>query len=183
MTLTKSKKLSYLLTKMGIFSWEDVIAHYPRKYDDFTLTDPDRFYHLKDKEKVVVYGKVIGPVKNFHFRNIAKTTFYFQTGNIDFPVVAWNRLYLATYLKPGEDYTLEASYDLKRHQLNFLQIKKGRIAKEDTIVPIYRLPEDFPQHHFRGLVAKALEMKQGQIPDVIPPELSIKYRLKRKEAA
>ena len=61
MVLSRSKKISYLLTKMGIFSYLDVIAHYPRKYDDFSLSDPKSLFHLKDKEKVFIekYIKIL----------------------------------------------------------------------------------------------------------------------------
>ena len=183
MVLSKSKKISYLLTKMGIFSYLDVIAHYPRKYDDFSLSDPKSLFHLKDKEKVVLFGRLATPAKNFHFRNTTKTTFLFSTDTLDFQVVAWNRPYLSTYLQMDEDYTLEGSYDGKKHQLNFLQIKKGRLAPEDTIVPIYRLPEDYPQHHFRSLVAKSLEEVGSQIEDIVPPSLNAKYKLIRKKDA
>ena len=160
---------------MGIFSYFDVINHYPRKYDDFTLTDPKHLYSLVDKEKVVLYGQVVSSPKTMHFRKVSRTNFLFRVANMDFPIIAWNRPYLTKMIVNNEFYTMEASYDSKTHGFNLLQVKKGEIAKEDTIVPIYSLPKDYAQHLFRQLVGKSLQECKGKIYDHVPAYFSKKY--------
>ena len=183
MPLTGSKKLNFLLGEMGIFSYFDVINHYPRKYDDFTLTDPKRLYSLSDKEKVVLFGQVVSSPKTMHFRKVSRTNFLFRVANMDFPIIAWNRPYLAKMIVNNEFYTMEASYDSKTHGFNLLQVKKGEIAKEDTIVPIYSLPKDYAQHLFRQLVGKSLQECKGKIYDHVPAYFAKKYRLISREQA
>ena len=183
MPLTGSKKLNFLLGEMGIFSSLQVLSHFPRRYDDFTITENIDFYHLSDKQKIVVLGQVISTPKTMHFRSVSKTSFWFRVGSVDLAVTAWNRPYLSTQIKQDETYTMEASYDSKSHGLNLLQIKKGVLPPEDTIVPIYSLPRDYPQHHFRQLVGKCLKENEGKIYDHIPELFREKYRLISREQA
>lgn len=183
MPLTGSKKLNFLLGEMGIFSSYDVISHYPRKYDDFTLSDPKSFYGLHDKEKIVLFGEAITGPKTMHYRAVSRTTFYFRSAGIDWLVTAWNRPYLGKYIVAGESYTMEASYESKNHGLNLLQIKRGEILESERIVPIYSLPKDYAQHLFRGLVEKSLTQLKGTIYDRVPSLFREKYRLISREQA
>ena len=183
MPLTGSKKLNFLLGEMGIFSSFDVISHYPRKYDDFTLSDPKTFYGLTDKQKIVLYGEAITGPKTMHYRNVSRTTFYFRAASIDWLVTAWNRPYLTKYIEAGQSYTMEASYESKNHGLNLLQIKRGEIPEEERIVPIYSLPKDYAQHLFRGLVEKSLNSLKDTIYDRVPLLFKEKYRLISREQA
>ncbi|MBQ9457644.1 MAG: ATP-dependent DNA helicase RecG [Bacilli bacterium] len=183
MPLSKSAKINELLTRMGIYSASQVVAHYPRRYDDFTPSDPGILLHLQDKQRIVIEGQVISAPKNMFFRKVSKTTFYFRSGRLDFVVTVWNQPYYARTLIQNETYTLEASYDAKSHGLNLLQMKRGILPPEDRIVPLYTLPREYPQHLFRNLVAKSLGELKGKIYDVIPSSLRQKYRLIPKEEA
>ena len=183
MPLSKSKNINELLSRMGIYSASQVVAHYPRRYDDFTLTDPGVLLHLQDKQRIVLEGQVISAPKNMYFRSVSKTTFLFRSGRLDFPVTVWNQPYYARTLVQGETYTMEASYDGKSHGLNLLQLKRGILAPEDRIVPVYTLPREYPQYSFRNLVAKSLNELKGKIYDVVPLVFRNKYRLIPKEEA
>ena len=91
--LTKSPRLNYLLGEMGIFDQYDVINHLPRRYDDFSYT-PER--DLKDKQRLVLLGKVISIPKNVNARGINVLTFDFMSrGRRYYKVVFFNQPYLA----------------------------------------------------------------------------------------
>ncbi|MCR5079464.1 MAG: ATP-dependent DNA helicase RecG [Bacilli bacterium] len=184
MKLSSSAKLNLLLDKMEIHDYHDVIAHLPRRYELFYLTGRDALLHMQDKEKVVIYGEIVGRVDLLRFEGVSNVRFYLHSDNgLEFQVIAWNRPYLKAQLITGERYTVRASYDHKRHCLNMLSIKKGEVSEEERIQPVYSLPVDFPQHLFRNLVKKALEAEKGKIPSLIPAPLREKYRLVEKEAA
>ena len=151
MPLTGSKKLNFLLGEMGIFNARQVIDHLPRRYDSFLYTSKEELSHLVDKQKVVLYGHVLGVAKTLRFRNLSNTKFLFEDEYGEpYNVIAWNRPYLGKMLSSGGEFTLQASVDKKKHELNLLNLKKGRIAQENAIVPIYSLPKDYPEHHFRA---------------------------------
>ncbi len=114
---------------MGIFSYLDVIEHLPRRYESFIYTDPDRLIRLADKERAVIYGKLITEPKVLRFRNVSNTTFMFRDAyNHDYKCVAWNRPYLGKSLNTTDPFTLQVSYDAKKHEMNVLGLKKGRVG-------------------------------------------------------
>ena len=169
---------------MGIENYLDVCYHLPRRYDSFLLTPRDRLLHIKDKERVVIHGRIVGRPSTLRFRNMSNTSFYLETDTgIEFKVLAWNRSYLASFLDASSDFTVSGSFDAKRHQLNLLAIKKGVIAPSNALVPVYQLPEGYLPANFRKLVEKSLKECQGAIPNVIPLDLREKYKLIDKEIA
>ena len=178
MKLTTSPRLNYLLGEMGIFSYFQALEHLPRRYESFLYSDPSRLHHLEDKERVVLFGKVITTPKTLRFQRLSNTTFYFRDEfDNDYKVVAWNRPYLSKILNQEDSFTLQASYDAKKHELSLLNLKKGRIPKEEALVPVYSLPSEYPQHSFSQLIQKALKECDGKIYNHVPAIFRNKYKL------
>ena len=171
--LTSSKRLNYLLGQMGIFSSYDVINHLPRRYEDLNYTH-DR--DLTDKERVVLLGKLISTPKVVKTRNISIVRFDFVTSNRRyFRVVAFNRPYLGKIVNLVDDFTLVGNYDLKKNEINLMNIYKGEISIKDRIKPIYTLPSDYQQYLFANLVGKSLEAVKGHIFSDVPFDYLNKY--------
>lgn len=179
MKLTNSARLNWLLQEMGISSPRDVISHLPRRYDSFFYTPASALRHLQDKEKVVLFGKVIlrPDLRKFAKASLVRFLFRSYEGNQDFEIEAWNRHWLAKTIDTDQEYTIKGSYDAEGHCLNLISMKPGRIPSEKAIVPVYSLPSDYPEHSWRQLVKRALEVEKGNVPDVIPAPLREKYRL------
>ena len=179
--LTKSPRLNYLLGEMGIFDQYDVINHLPRRYDDFSYT-PER--DLKDKQRLVLLGKVISTPKNVNARGINVLTFDFMSrGRRYYKVVFFNQPYLVKILKIDEKYSLVGSFNLKRNEVDGQKILKGEIPFEERLRPIYSLPSEYQNHLYAGLVKRCLEEVKGQIFTTIPYDYLNKYRLVNKEVA
>jgi len=179
MVLGASKKEQELLLKMGIVNQEALLDHFPRRYEDFSLTPKEAIYSMKQGQKAVFYGTLSGTIKNYRFAKASKATFYFRNSyGFDVFFVAWNRPFLGKALLPNEFYTVQGSYDEKEHCFNLMSFKKGKI--ENTLVPVYSLPNDFPEHRFHRLIDLALE---GDIPDRLPEGLEQKYRLPHRKDA
>ncbi len=181
MKLTKSPRINQALYEMGIFDYKDVIEHLPRKYDDFSST---KEIGLKDKDRVVIYGRVMSLPTFAAKRKISISQFDFMSENKNyFKVIAYNRPYLRSTLKLGEFYTVLGVYDFKNTRINALNIVKGKISTEDSLKPIYTLPSDYQNYQFRNLVKKAFEEEKGKIFNNIPYDFINKYRLVDKETA
>ena len=179
--LTKSPRLNYLLVEMGIFDQYDVINHLPRRYDDFSYT-PER--DLKDKQRLVLLGKVISIPKNVNARGINVLTFDFMSrGRRYYKVVFFNQPYLAKTLKIDEEYSIIGTFNLKRNEVDGQKILKGEIPFEERLRPIYSLPSEYQNHLYAGLVKRCLEEVKGQIFTTIPYDYLNKYRLVNKEVA
>ena len=166
---------------MGLFTYEDIIFHLPRKYDNL---EPTREYGLKDKERVVFLGKVTRPPVNSRFSRAQVTRFSFTTkaGNT-FAVEAWNRPYLTKMLDSESVYTLVANFDYYKNKLNMINLTKGEPPVGDYLRPVYTLPQAITNYQFSRLVAKAFASKESIIESDLPKPLSEKYRLLDKEEA
>ena len=179
--LTKSPRLNKLLYQMGIFNYYDVVEHLPRRYEDYHYTH-DR--ELKDKERVVLLGKVMSLPKVVKAKRIDITTFDFMTRNKSyFRVVAFNRLYLAKNINLEDIFTLVGVFNAKRGEIDFINMYKGEIPPQEMIKPIYSLPQDYENHLFSALVKKSLKELDGHISGLIPYTYLNKYKLVKKSFA
>ncbi len=185
MKLTTSPRLEEMLQDMGIHSYLDVLGHLPRRYDNFTYTDSKRLSFLEDKQKVVLFGKILTKprVQKFQRTSVAKFYFREEKTHRDFAIEAWNRPYLAGNIELDSFYSLQGSYDRNGHCLNLILLRKGIIKPEDSIVPVYSLPKDYPEHSWRQLVKKALVAEKESLPDFLPGYLRQKYRLVSRQEA
>ena len=179
--LTKSPRLNYLLGQMGIFTPYDVINHLPRRYEDFSYSlEKD----IKDKQRLVLLGKVISIPKSVRAKGIDILTFDFMSvGRRYYKVVFFNQPYLAKTLKIDETYSLVGTFNLKRNEVDGQRILKGEIPKEERLKPIYSLPSDYQNHLFASLAKKSLETVKDKIFTTIPYDYLNKYRLVNKETA
>ena len=166
---------------MGIFSYYEVLAHLPKRYDDFSLTHER---HLVDKEKVTVYAKVVTTPKKVLARKTTIITFDVLTSaNTYFKVTAYNRPYLTKIVDINEYYTISGSYDKTRNTLNLINLVKGKIEDNKVLKPVYMLPKDLANKDYITLVNRSLEALKGHIPSLVPYSLREKYRLCNKEYA
>ena len=179
--LTKSPRLNYLLGEMGIFTAYDVINHLPRRYDDYSYSlEKD----LKDKQRLVLFGKVISIPKLVRARGIDVLTFDFMSQSRKYyKVVFFNQPYLAKTLKIDEEYSVIGTFNLKRNELDGQKIIKGKVPPEERLKPVYSLPAGYQNHLYASLVKKSLEEVKGQIFSTVPYDYLNKYRLVNKEVA
>ena len=179
--LTKSPRLNKYLYQMGIFDYYDVINHLPRRYESLEYTSEK---DLKDKQRVVVLGKVISLPRVTKAKRVDVTTFDFMTVNKTFfRVVAFNRPYLGKNINLEETYTLIGSYNRKRNEIDFINMYKGEIPANQRIKPIYSLPQGYENHLYSALVKKALKEIDGHISTLVPFDLVKKYHLINKAKA
>ncbi len=174
MPLSSSPKLNLALANMGMLTPRDVIEHLPYRYESYFLTEKKS--HYEDKERVVKKGKIAQKGKSLRFSKRSLTSFYFSTDEETFLVEAWNRPYLSSYLKIGEECMLIGMYEKKRNCLSLVNIVKGEIPIDKALKPIYSLPKDIPNHVFSSLAKRCLA-KVTSLPDELPPSLKEKYRL------
>lgn len=160
---------------MGLYTYEDIIFHLPRKYDNL---EPTREDNLRDKERVVFLGKVTKPPVNSRFSRAQVTRFSFTTlHGKTFAVEAWNRPYLTKMISEESIYTLVANYDYYKNKLNMMNLTKGEPPQGDYLRPVYTLPMALTNYQFARLVEKAFLNKEAAITSDVPADLQEKYRL------
>ena len=179
--LTKSPRLNYLLGEMGIFTPYDVVNHLPHRYDDYSYSDETS---IKDKQRIVLFGKVISVPKSLPSRGVSIITFDFMShANRYYKVVFFNQQYLLKTVKINEEYSLIGTFSLKRNEVDGQKIIKGEVPNEERLKPIYSLPREFQNYLFANLALKSLNELKGKIFSLVPYDYLNKYRLANKEHA
>ncbi len=159
---------------MGIFSYYDVICHVPRRYEDFSLT---RDRYLKDKSRVVLFGRITSSVTSRKFKTVSLTSFSFLSSTgITYKVNAFNREYLEKTFAFNDEVTLVATYSKKDNALNMISIHKGKVS-DDLLKPVYSLASNVANYEFIQVVNKALNELNGKIHSFLPFKYINKYRL------
>ena len=179
--LTKSPRLNYLLGQMGIFTYYDVINHLPHRYDDYSYTDEA---NIQDKQRVVLFGKVISIPKVIRTKGVTIATFDFMSQKRRYyKVVFFNQPYLNNSVKIDGEYSIIGTFNLKRNEVDGQKILKGEVPAEERLKPVYSLPKEFQNYLFAKLALKALNELQGKIYPLVPYDYINKYRLVNKEVA
>ncbi len=174
--LTKSERINNCLNKMKIFSFKDVLLHFPYRYDDLALT---KEINLTDKEHVVFFGKISTQLKESFFNGKSVVQFEIITpvGN-KFNINAWNRDYLTKAFFYAQEVTISGVYDARRRLINLVSIYKGEIDADKALKPIYSLPQNISNAEFIKIVDRAF--KNINVTDLfidVPKPFIDKYQL------
>jgi ATP-dependent DNA helicase RecG len=175
MSLSKSERINEGLNNIDIKNFLDVIFHYPRSYDDFSLTPEP----LKvDKGRVSLFGSIVSVPRINRINRLILVTFNFQSSSgYTYRVVAFNRSYLINTLKYGQEVTLIGVLDQAKREINLTKVVNGPIDETKKFQSVYSLPSQIQNHEFARIVAKAFKECEGKISDIVPPSFVNKYNL------
>lgn len=167
------EKTISILNKLNIHSINDLIEHYPYRYEILRQTS------LYD-EKVILSGIIESPVTLNFFKKINKISFKFNTLNKLINVVIFNRGFLKNNLLPGKVVTVIGKYDEKTNTLTASDIKFFDLKDNTKIEPIYHLVKGINNKALNKIINQALT---NEIIDYIPKEISDKYNFIDKSKA
>ena len=167
------------LEKLGITTLGDLIAYFPRGYEDRTQARPIR--ELTAGESVCVRGMVAADLTAYRIsggRTIAKTRVVDDSGSLD--LVFFNMEHRRDALHQGDVCVFfgKVEDNLRRKQMiNPLFEPEGRQQVTGRIMPIYPLTAGVTQ----GLMARAarqgLDACRELLPDVLPDEVRQAHKL------
>lgn len=159
------------LIDSGINSIEDLIYHFPRKYND---------YSKLRTIKQLIFGEqvtIIATVKNVTTRrtknrNVQITEVIVEDGSGSLRVSFFNQPYLQFQIKKDVRLALKGKVEmyLGRFILNSPEwdIVDEELDTFQGISPIYRLPAGFSQKAFIKIIRNTLEIWGNQIHDYLP---------------
>ncbi|MBP5193193.1 MAG: ATP-dependent DNA helicase RecG [Clostridia bacterium] len=165
------------LGKLGIFSVEDLIGHFPRSYLDLTKqTLLKDCYH---NDVVLTSAKVVGLPQSFYYgkRNKYVKAYIEQEGQI-FSVVWFNNPYVEKQLKIGADYLFYGRVQNKYGSSSMTNPSYELLEKNyrlKGIVPVYTSAGGLQQRSIRALINSALRIAKPE--SAIPEFLIRKYGL------
>lgn len=171
------------LEKLGIFTIEDLLYHFPFRYDDFSIISP--ISRLQVGETVTVTGKLEKITNTFTKtgKRLQEATITDDTGSIE--AVWFNQVYLVKTFKIGENYNFSGKVEWFGHKKVLLspeyeQLKPTTDYRLQTtaetihtgrLVPIYPETYGVSSKWLRSRIKIALEIFCNHIEEFLPDEI------------
>ncbi len=164
--------------KLGIFTLEDLVSHYPRTYENRTVLK--KIIELNDEETVCIKAVVSSSVSTKIIRkNLQIHTVKVSDGTGFLELVWFNNRFIEKQIQKGETYIFYGKVRLSPKKQMQTPIFESAQNQKQTgrIMPIYPLTDGLTQSFLSGCVAKALAACLGQIKEYLPAALRLKYQL------
>ena len=167
-----------LLNKLDIYTIEDLLYHFPRRYEDRS-----QFKLIRELE-VGTYETIKGKVLASGLRRTRTRMTIFQLVVSDESGVVYgtwfNQPYLKDFFKNGDEVVLYGKVErYGKLQMNSPEYELLNPQDEDEstihtgrIVPIYALTFGLGQRYLRKLIKSTLDSYLGQIDEFLPKEIS-----------
>ncbi len=162
------------LHKMNINNTNDLIEHYPFRYEILKQTS---LY----EDKVIVSGIIESPVTLNFFKKINRLSFKINTNDKLVNVIIFNRGFLKNNLYIGKGITVIGKYDEKTNTITASDIKLFILGNNEKIEPVYHLVKGINSKSLNKLINIALE--STKVIDYIPKYISDKYSFIDKKSA
>ena len=174
------KSLS-LLNKIGINTIEDLVTHYPFRYD---VLERDDLSKVGDGERIVIDGKVESVPILMRFKaGLNKMNFRLVTHSGIVGVSIFNRAFLKNQLRVGSSVTVIGKLDKLKNVITASDIKMEALSNKVKIEPVYHCTSGLTNKNMSTYINMALLVYGRDIPDYIPSEYIEKYNFLNKKTS
>lgn len=167
------------LSKLDIYTFEDLLYHLPFRYDDFSLIS--KIGQVQPGETITIRGEVL-EIENAYTRNhknIQKALVADETGTID--VVWYRQPFLTQVIKPHSNVSLSGKISFFNRKV-VLTSPDYEILEEDKqslhtgrLVPVYPETKGVTSKWFRRYIHALLLEFQPQLTEYLPEKIRMKY--------
>ena len=171
-----------LLNKMGIQTVDDLVTHYPFRYDILkrgSLTD------TVDGDHIIIDGRIESSPILVRFKaGLNKMNFRLVTSSGVVGISIFNRAFLKSHLVVGTGVTVIGKFDKRKNVITASDIKLETLSAKIKIEPVYHLTNGITNKNISTYINMALLGNYKEIVD-FPPSLEkleeAKNRLKYEE--
>lgn len=170
-----------LLKKIDINTVEDLVTHYPFRYDILKRTD---LKTVPDGEKVVIDGKVESVPILLRFRGgLNKLNFRLVSSSGVVGVSIFNRAFLKPSLLIGTNVIVLGKFERTKNVVTASDIKFGLLTNQEKIEPVYHSATGLTSKNLSTYINQALMQYGSEVPDYIPTYICDKYHFSNKKTA
>ena len=169
------------LNKLGIKTLRDLIAWFPRKYDD--RRQARRIADLVPGESACVSAMIASPPTVSHIRkgmDLVKVRAVDESGTLD--ITFFNQTWLKNQLQQGETYIFYGKAEgnlLRKTMASPIVEQEGKGEFTGRIVPIYPLTAGVSQLILSRSIRQGLDACAEILPDILPDEVRQDHHLCR----
>lgn len=185
-TLDKVKgvgpRTKMLFNKLGIESVDDLVSHYPFRYERIVRSD---LSSANEMDKVIIDGKVdSAPILirlkgNLNKMNVRVVT---SDGKV-VGVSIFNRAFLKSSLVVGSNVTVFGKFEKSKNIILASEIRLGLLPRGEKIESVYHGTAGLPSKNIAGFINTALMQYGNDITDYIPKTYIDKYNFLNKKTA
>ena len=172
------------LKKFGIKNVQDLLFHFPLRYDDFSNIIP--INQVKNNDTVCVQGKITAIENSRSFKkwlDITEIMIEDETGEIR--AIFFNQPYLATSLKEDDFICLAGKVSLNKegvflnnpaHERINEATENENLVHTGRIVPVYAETKGLTSRWLRYIIRPLLLQFLDLIEETLPEEITKKYK-------
>ena len=170
-----------LLNKIGIYTIDDLVTHYPFRYE---VLERGSLAETEDGERIVIDGKVESMPLLMRFKaGLNKMNFRLVTASGVVGVSIFNRAFLKTQLTVGTGITVIGKFDKTKNVITASDIKMGTLMNKTRIEPVYHCTSGLTNKNLATYINMTLLMYGKEIEDYIPASYMKKYDFVNKKTA
>ena len=170
-----------LLNKININTIEDLVTHYPFRYD---VLKRDNLKDIDDGEKIIIDGKIESVPILMRFKaGLNKMNFRLVTQSGVVGVSIFNRAFLKSRLLVGTDVIVIGKLDKGKNIITASDIKLDMLTNKVKIEPVYHCTSGLTNKNMSTYINMALLMYGKEVQDYIPHEFQEKYNFVNKKTA
>ncbi len=174
------KSLS-LLNKINIYTVEDLVTHYPFRYE---ILERCNLNEVEDGGKIIIDGKIESVPILMHFKaGLNKMNFRLVTASGVVGVSIFNRAFLKSQLTVGTGVTVIGKLDKAKNVITASDIKLETLMNKVKIEPVYHCTSGLTNKNMSTYINMALLMFGKEIPDYIPSSYLEKYNFLNKKTS
>ena len=173
-------KTKELLEKLQIFTIEDLVNHYPFRYEVIRRSDLN---DLKDGAKITIDGIIEGqPTIIYLSPKLKKIIFRINTGTNILNITIYNKVYLMDSLKTTKMVTIIGKYDKLKNTVVASDVRLERLPSAPKIESIYYTTSGLSRKSISKYIV-SLIMNGYKPKERLPKYLIEKYNLLTKYEA
>lgn len=170
-----------LLNKIGIYTLDDLVTHYPFRYD---ILKRSNLQETLPDEKVIIDGKVESVPILLRFKaGLNKLNFRLVTASGVVGVSIFNRAFMKANLTIGTSVIVIGKFDKQKNIITASDIKFGSLNNQEKIEPVYHCTSGLTNKNVSTYINTALLMNGKEISDFIPAYYQEKYQFSNKKTA
>lgn len=165
------------LQQLGIETVEDLLLHFPFRYEDLQIKSIDE---LVDEDKVTVKGTVVTqPTISYFGGNKNRLFFKLAIDHYVISVVFFNQPYLKNKMIYGQELIIFGRWNSSKKTLQGIKILNmvSELQQANEIEAIYHTNKSLKQKTIQTIIKSAYEEYEQYILDFLPSEIIDKYHL------
>ena len=175
------EKVKGELALMDIHTIEDVLFHFPSRYD---MAEVQPLAELIHDDTVTIVGTIVyEPTVQYYGRKKSRLAFTIEIDQVAVKAVMFNRSFAKKHLKQGATVTLTGKWDANRLQITVNHYQLGEPEANVNIRVFYSVKGKITNARMKGLITQCIGTYLPLVEEILPDHYLEQYKLPNRKDA